>query len=110
MVTVASDGRPHVARASVVARDGSSVVVTGPGRKTRAHVAAGSTVTVLWSPADNNDHTLVVDGRGETHDEETMVVRPTRAVLHRPAPERPAGAEPEPTGACTADCVEIALV
>jgi hypothetical protein len=106
VATVAPDGRPHVAPTTVVVRDASAVVVTGPGRRTRAHVAAGSPVTVLWSPPDPDDYALIVDGSGEPHDA-TLVVRPTRAVLHRPA--SPAGAEPGPGGACTADCVEIAL-
>ncbi|WP_165825593.1 pyridoxamine 5'-phosphate oxidase family protein [Actinomycetospora cinnamomea] len=108
LLTVAPDGRPHATPTTAVVRGASSVVVSGLGRRTRANVEAGSTVAVLWSPPDSDDHTLIVDGTAVVHDD-TLVVRPTRAVLHRQAPERPAAAGPVADGACTADCVEIAL-
>jgi hypothetical protein len=82
--------------------------VSGLGRRTRANVEAGSTVAVLWSPHDSDDYTLIVDGTAVVHDD-TLVVRPTRAVLHRQAPEGPAGAGLVADGACAGDCVEIAL-
>lgn len=108
LVTVAPDGRPHAAPTTAVVWDAAAVVASGPGRRTRANVAAGSSVTLLWSPPDPDDHTLIVDGTGVLEGE-TLLVRPTRAVLHRPAPGGTAGAAPEPGGACTADCVEIPL-
>lgn len=108
LVTVAPDGRPHAAPTTAVVRDTAAVVARGPGRRTRANVEAGSTVTVLWSPPDPDAHTLIVDGTGVL-DGETLVVRPTRAVLHRPAPDGTPGTDPRADGVCTADCVEVAL-
>jgi hypothetical protein len=81
------------------------VVARGPGRRTRANVVAGGVVTVLWPPADAGAYTLIVDGTGEVAGD-TLVVRPTRAVLHRPGGRLGDGA---PDGDCTADCVEVTL-
>lgn len=106
VLTVSPDGRPHAAPTTAVVRDTSAVVACAPGRRTRANLEAGSTVTVLWSPADSAGYTLIVDGTGVLQDA-ALVVRPTRAVLHRPASDRPSATAAE--GACTADCVEIAL-
>jgi hypothetical protein len=108
LVTVTPDGRPHVAPASVVVRDRRNVVVSGPGRRTRANVEADSTVTVLWSPAEDDGYALIVDGTAVVHDD-GLVVCPTRAVLHRPARGQGARADAGPGDGCAADCVEIAL-
>ncbi|MDF2977760.1 MAG: uncharacterized protein K0S40_2488 [Actinomycetospora sp.] len=108
LLTVTPDGRPHATPTTAVVRDASAVVVSGLGRRTRANVEAGSTVAVLWSPHGSDDYTLIVDGTAVVHDD-TLVVRPTRAVLHRQAPEGPAGAGLVADGACAGDCVEIAL-
>lgn len=89
VVTVGSDGRPHTAPTSAVVRDGPVVRVDAPGRRTRANAEAGSAVTVLWSPTDPGDHTLIVDGTGVV-DDDALLVRPIRAVLHRrPRSRRP---------------------
>ncbi|MFC5140418.1 pyridoxamine 5'-phosphate oxidase family protein [Actinomycetospora rhizophila] len=104
LVTVTPDGRPHTAPTSAVVRDGV-VVARGPGRRTRENVAAGGVVSVLWSPAHPAGYALIVDGAGEA-DGDVLVVRPTRAVLHRPAAGAP---HEDPGGGCTADCVEVAL-
>lgn len=111
VVTVAADGRAHVVPARAAVADGT-VVVGGLGSRTRSNLAAGSVVTVLWSPAEPDGYTLIVDGTGEIHDD-TMVVRPTRAVLHRSG----SGPRSTPqdtstdagTGGCVADCVELGL-
>jgi hypothetical protein len=66
-----------------------------------------SAVTLLWSPADDG-YALIVDGVAEVHDD-MVVIRPTRAVLHRPRPEQSSGPGAKPEGSCAADCLEIAL-
>lgn len=107
VVTVSGDGHPHVVPAKPALSDGV-VMVAGVGTRTRGNVAAGSVVTLLWSPVDAGGYTLIVDGSGEVSGD-TLVVRPTRAVMHRPNP-RPhsAGSEPS-TGGCVSDCIELAL-
>lgn len=80
LVTVGADGRPHVT--SVAVRLDGRAVVAGAGRTTRANVAGGSPVTLLWPPSGAGAYCLLVDGRGAVDGDE-VAVSPTRAVLHR---------------------------
>lgn len=90
-MTVSDEGRAHVLAVDVVARDG--VLIMDVGRSTLRNVAAAPEVTLVLPPIDGRsdvagDHdaySLVVDGTGEEVDGR-LVVRPTGAVLHRPAP------------------------
>lgn len=110
VVTVAADGRAHVVPAEATLADGT-VVVAGMGSRTRSNLAAGSVVTVVWPPADLGGYTLIVDGTGEIHDD-TVVVRPTRAVLHRSGSgphDAHSTHDDASTDGCVADCVELAL-
>ncbi|MFC4943932.1 hypothetical protein [Pseudonocardia sp. GCM10023141] len=101
LLTVGDDARAHVVAVTPVLA-GGSLQVGDLGRRTRANVAVRSAVTLVWPPADPADHTLIVDGNGVLRDG-SLVIAPTRAVLHRPAPA-PVPAE---AGACEADCVEL---
>lgn len=91
VMTVSEQGRAHVLAVDVVARDG--VLLMDVGRSTLRNVATAPEVTLVLPPitgreglADDHDaYSLVVDGTGEEIDGR-LVVQPTGAVLHRPAP------------------------
>ena len=123
LVTVGSDRRAHVVAVTPVLH-GARLHAGEPGRTTRGNVEDNATVTLVWPPLVAGGHSLIVDGTGEIRDSE-LVVAPTRAVLHRPAPvaaaeptppaqpaqEAQARVEPAPPaqgeGGCAADCVEV---
>lgn len=88
LLTVSDDGRPHlVALRPTVAGDGDTRVVhfdAGEGRACR-NAATRPAVTLLFPPADDDGFSLVVDGDASV-DGPFVDVRPTWAVLHRPAP------------------------
>lgn len=83
LVTVSDDGDPHVV--SVVVRRQGGGVAFDAGRTSRANLESRPTATLLWPPApvDGGEYSLIVDGRGEPGGDETVVVQPTAAVLHR---------------------------
>lgn len=86
LLTVSDDGRPH--SVAVSARwDGDTLVVPA-GRTSRANARACSLVALLWPPPQRGAFSLIVDGNVERVDDdaEAVVIEPTRAVLHRPAP------------------------
>ena len=62
------------------------------GRSARENISLHREVTMVFPPSDGSGFSLVVDGVAELHTE-TVVVRPTWAVLHRPALPPPAAAE-----------------
>lgn len=99
LVTVGDDGRAHVVAATPALVDGA-LVVRQPGRRTRANVSARPAVTLAFPPAEPDGYTLIVDGEAAAPDDESLAVRPTSAVLHRPAAP---GSAPGPTG-CGSDC------
>jgi pyridoxamine 5'-phosphate oxidase-like protein len=103
LLTTGDDGRAHIVAAYVTVA-GGSLIVTDAGRRTRVNIEARPSITLLWPPADAADYSLIVDGVATLRGDSVVVV-PTRAVLHRPAPPRavPAG------GACESDCVEVGL-
>lgn len=84
LLTVGDDGRTHIVSAYVTVVAGS-LVVTDTGRRTRANIEARPSITLLWPPADAQDHSLIVDGLA-TCSADAVSVAPTWAVLHRPAP------------------------
>lgn len=101
LVTVGDDARAHVLAVTTTPAN-DTLLVTDLGRTTRANVAAHPSVTLVWPPTDPSDYSLIVDGVASMRDDE-LVVAPTRAVLHRPAPPRPTA-----TGdGCESDCVEL---
>jgi hypothetical protein len=101
LLTIGDDAGAHVVAVSATLVN-DSLFVTGLGQRTRANLAAHPEVTLVWSPANPSDYSLIVDGVGAMRDDE-LAVTPTRAVLHRPAP-------PQTTttgGGCDSDCVEL---
>jgi hypothetical protein len=81
LVTNAIDGPPHVA--SVVVTLEARELSMRAGRSTRANVTANPAVTIVWTVGSEPDHCLVVDGTALDASADTLIVRPTSAVLHR---------------------------
>jgi hypothetical protein len=103
LVTVGDQSRAHVVASSVRMSDGV-VVVPDAGRRSRNAVMVNPLVMLLAPPAEPGGYSLIVDGTAELTIE-AVLVTPTRAVLHRPAPEPVA----EIDGECVHDCVKIPL-
>jgi hypothetical protein len=82
LLTVADDARVHAVAVGVDV--GDTELRCAAGGHSRANAAARPGVSLLWPPVGDGGHTLIVDGDAEVHGDE-VVVRPTRAVLHRPA-------------------------
>jgi hypothetical protein len=81
LVTTAPDRRPHVV--SVTVRFDGARFSFPAGRTSRSNVAANEGLTLLWQ-AVGGPYALIVDGTGDVDgDAETVMVTPTRAVLHR---------------------------
>jgi hypothetical protein len=91
LLTVREDGRAHSV-AVPVRWEGDDLVVPA-GNTTAANAQARPLVALLWPPPERGGYSLIVDATVvataavETGHEVT--VRPTRAVLHRPAPSGP---------------------
>jgi phage gp37-like protein len=103
LLTVGEQPRPHISALTARVRD-AVVEVTGAGRRSRDAIEVNDLVTLLAPPYEPGGYSLIVDGTGQVA-EETILVAPTRAVLHRPA-EVPA---PAGSGGCGQDCVEIGV-
>jgi hypothetical protein len=86
ILTVSDDGRAHSVAVSVE-WDGDQLVVPSGGT-TRRNAATRPLVSLLWPPAVRGGFSLIVDATVTRVDEgaEVVVLDPTRAVLHRPAP------------------------
>jgi hypothetical protein len=86
LLTVTGDRRPHVVSIEVAWEH--DTLVAGAGRTTSANVAGQPTVSLLWSPPARGDYSLIVDGTAEAQERDgatVVVIRPSRAVLHRVA-------------------------
>ena len=87
-LTVGNDGRPHCV-AVAWKWDGDELSLS-IGNRTLANARARGSVSLLWAPRDSSGYSLIVDA-DVTHSEgigagdNFVRVRPTRAVLHRPA-------------------------
>jgi hypothetical protein len=103
LLTVGDNDRAHVvAVRPTLAND--TLLISDPGIKTSANLAAHPVVTLVWPPTDPSDYSLIVDGDGSMQDAK-LAITPTRAVLHRPA-------SPQVTatgGGCQSDCIELSL-
>lgn len=101
LITVGTNGKSHVVAVAPVL-DGERLRVSDLGRGSRCNLPDNPAVTLLWPPREPGAHSLIVDGTAAL-DDDCLTVTPTRAVLHRPAPE-PAPAAP---GDCAADCIPL---
>ena len=80
VVTNSSDGPPHIS--SVVVTSRGAELSMPAGRRTRANAAARPDVALIW-PRLDDDYCLIVDATAGDSTPETLVVRPTSAVLHK---------------------------
>jgi len=89
LVTVSDDERSHLLalRPSVVGEgDARRLCFDAGGGRACRNAAVRPNVSMVFPPAEHSDgYSLVVDGEA-TVDDRLVVVRPTWAVLHRPAP------------------------
>ena len=84
LLTVSRDRRPHIVSVTVAWEH--DALVAGAGKTSSANVSGQPTVSVLWSPPPRGDYSLIVDGTAEAQprdDTTVVVIRPSRAVLHR---------------------------
>lgn len=84
LVTVRSEGRPHVV--SVRVRWDDRRLVVAAGRTTSANVDQRPDVTVLWAAPPGGAYSLIVDGtarRLSDAEGTALAIEPTAAVLHR---------------------------
>jgi hypothetical protein len=108
LLTAGPDGRPHSVGVGVKWVD--DVLVTAPGNSTVANASARPLVALLWPPAEPGGYSLIVDaevlsvvGGGDGGNSVTM--KPTHAVLHRPAEDLAPGDSARP--GCTSDCLPV---
>jgi hypothetical protein len=105
LLTVADDGRAHsVAVAWTWHDDDLDCAV---GNRTLANARSRPDVSLLWAPNDVDGYSLIVDATvlataGSGDGDNVVRLQPTRAVLHRPAPDGATLAS-----GCGADCVPL---
>ena len=103
VLTVSDDGRPHAVHAPVCWK--ADVLVVEVGRRSAANAAVRASVSLLYPVRSDGDYSLIVDGTATVLSDgagQRLAVRPTNAVLHRPAPAR----DPK-ASSCDADCVPL---
>jgi hypothetical protein len=83
LLTASDDGRPHAVALIPVVADG--VLRFEAGGRTCRNAAARPGVSIVFPPVTDDGFSLVVDGDA-TVDGDSVVVTPTSAVRHRPAP------------------------
>jgi hypothetical protein len=106
LVTVGGDGRAHIVAVAPVLGE-AGLRLGSAGRTTRRNLEGNSVVSLVWPPLEPGGHSLIADGTVSLGDDD-LIVRLTRAVLHRPAPAVPAAPGPgEADGGCEADCHEV---
>jgi hypothetical protein len=105
LLTVSDDQAPHCVAVAVEWVDDE--LVMGAGNRTRGNATARPTVTLLWPPTTPDGYSLIVDAAvtatsGTGNGDNAITVRPSRAVMHRPA--APTGSS---DGGCGSDCVPL---
>jgi hypothetical protein len=124
LLTTGDDQRPHAIAVSPAFAAGNGIgapdhlEVDAAGRTAR-NAAARPHVALVWPPDVEGGYSLVVDADAVVADDATtasgvrITLRPTSAVLHRPAPAAvgsdDAAEAASPDDACKADCVRIPL-
>lgn len=103
LMTTNANNAPHAVAVAVV-HQGGELIVGSIGRRSRENALARPAVSLLWPPESVADYSLIVDGQAFVV-EDSVHIKPTRAVLHRPAPSP----EPSAPDACGADCVKLEL-
>lgn len=85
LVTVGADGRAHVVSVRAIV-DAPHLRVSA-GRTSRANAGMNPSATLLWPAPAGEPYSLIVDGEVDLDDADDgeLVIRPTRAVLHRVA-------------------------
>ena len=100
LLTVSDDGRPHVVHGPV-GWEGDALAVE-VGRRSAANATARpAAVSLLYPLRTADDYSLIVDGTAVVGPDGRVLVTPTKAVLHRPAPSS------DPASSCAADCVPL---
>jgi hypothetical protein len=106
LLTVGPDGRPHTVGVALSWND--DLLVAAPGNSTRANATARPLVALLWPPASPGGYSLIADAEvveasGSGKGDNRVVLRPTKAVLHRPV----AGGPETGADGCGSDCVPV---
>jgi hypothetical protein len=82
-LVTSGDDRPHlVAVTPAIVKAGLRCAT---GHSSRTNVVRNPLVVLMFPPPQSGGHSLIVDGSAEV-DGDGVVVTPTWAVLHRPAP------------------------
>jgi len=102
LLTVSAAGTVKVVTVEPTVADGV-LLVEGPGQGTLGNLAGNGSVTLVFPPQEPKGFTLLVDGTAEVAGDDVRV-RPSGAVLHRPASH--ADGPPAPDG-CGHDCVPL---
>lgn len=102
LLTVRSDHRPHVIAVSPEWADDQLVMPVGRG--TASNATERASISLCFPPLESGGYSLIVDGVASVDADSGVVrLRPSTAVLHRPAPE---GFSGSPTG-CGQDCLPV---
>jgi hypothetical protein len=105
LLTVSDDGRAHSVAVAWQWHDDE--IDCAVGNHTLANARSRPDVTLLWAPNDPDGYSLIVDATvaattGSGTGDNVVRLQPTRAVLHRPAPDGATLAE-----GCSADCIPL---
>lgn len=88
LLSTEADGSPRVVAISPVLWDGA-LLVSRAGRSSTENARRQPAVTLVWPPRAEQEYSLIVDGTARIVGE-SIRIRPSHAVLHRPAPTVPA--------------------
>ncbi|MFC6286094.1 pyridoxamine 5'-phosphate oxidase family protein [Nocardioides sp. GCM10027113] len=83
LLTAGADGRVKVVTVEPTPVDGA--LACGASRGSAANATANPAATLLFPPPEPRGFSLIVDGDASVASGDEVSVRPTKAVLHRPA-------------------------